>query len=161
MYCFPLSILLKEFSFSEAEWIRQIMGRGQSVFNPSPKPCHMQLICVAAASNPDQFLDVRRRSAGILDKAEEAEDLRAAGTFLRELREQIRLWAELEKKMAENPPQVSFILSDEWIELRTTILYALDPYPEAKLAIVRAIRGPDYDKWDDDGPNPGSAEVKS
>jgi len=112
-----------------------------------------------AANFLDQLKEVRSKAATLLELAEEAEDLRAAGTFLRELREQIRLWAELEKKMDENPPQVSITLNPEWIELRTTILYALDPYPEAKLAIVRAIRGPDYDKWDD-GPNPGSAEVK-
>ena len=114
-----------------------------------------------AANFLDQLKEVRNKAATLLELAEEAEDLRAAGTLLRELREQIRLWAELEKKMAENPPQVSITLNPEWIELRTTILYALDPYPEAKLAIVRAIRGPDYDKWDNDGLNPGSAEVKS
>jgi len=112
-----------------------------------------------AANFLDQLKEVRNKAATLLELAEEAEDLRAAGTFLRELREQIRLWAELEKKMDENPPQINFTLSAEWIELRTTILYALDPFPEAKLAIVRAIRGPDYDKWDD-GPNPGAAEVK-
>jgi len=111
-----------------------------------------------AANFLEQLREVRRSAADLLDKAEEAEDLRAAGAFLRELREQIRLWAELEKKLADNPPQVSFVLNPEWIELRTKILYALDPFPEAKQAIVLAIRGP---QCDNSNPNSFEFEKKS
>ena len=66
--------------------------------------------------------------------------MKAAGTFLRELREQIRLMAELEGKISQQP-QVTIINNPEWIELRTVIIQALDPYPEAKEALVNAIRG--------------------
>jgi hypothetical protein len=88
----------------------------------------------------DQLKEVRNHAANLLDLAEGSEDLRAAGTFLRELREQIRLWAELEGKIASQP-QVNILLDPQWIELRTTILTVLDDFPEAKLRLVDAIRG--------------------
>lgn len=93
-----------------------------------------------AANFLDQLKEVRRTAADLLDKAEKSDDLKAAGTFLKELREQIRLWAELEGKLASQP-QINFTLNTEWVELRTLILVALDPFPEAKEAVVAAIRG--------------------
>ena len=93
-----------------------------------------------AANFLEQLREVRRTAADLLDKAEESEDLKAAGTFLRELREQIRLWAELEKKLADNPPQVSIILNPEWIELKAKIVAALRPYPDALESVRNALR---------------------
>jgi hypothetical protein len=37
-------------------------------------------------------------------------------------------------------PQITIINNPEWVELRTLIIGALDPYPEAKGAVVDAIR---------------------
>ncbi len=88
----------------------------------------------------DQLQAVRDKAASLLDQAEASDDLRAAGTFLRELREQIRLWAELEGKIS-NQPQITIINNPEWVELRTVIITALDPYPQAREAVVNAIRG--------------------
>lgn len=48
----------------------------------------------------DQLKEVRRKAATLLDRAENARDLRAAGIFLRELREQIRLWVTIEDRLA-------------------------------------------------------------
>ncbi len=93
-----------------------------------------------AASFFDQLKEIRRKSADLLDRAERSNDLKSAGTFLKELREQIRLWAELDGKLAAQP-QINILMTSEWIELRTLIITALDPYPEAKEAMVRAIRG--------------------
>ncbi len=93
-----------------------------------------------AASFFDQLKEVRNKAASLLDKAEVAEDLKAAGIFLKELRGQIRLWAELEGRLAAQP-QITIINNPQWIELRTVIIQALDPYPEAKEAVVLAIRG--------------------
>jgi hypothetical protein len=56
-----------------------------------------------AGSFLDQLREVRSRAANLLDQAEMAQDLRAAGTFLKELREQIRLMAELEAKLTPSP----------------------------------------------------------
>lgn len=91
-----------------------------------------------AATFLDQLKEVRCKAASLLDKAEGARDLRAAGTFLKELRETIRLWAELEGKL-QAQPQITVINNPEWVELRTLIVTALDPYPDAKEAVVNAI----------------------
>ena len=93
-----------------------------------------------AASFIDQLKEVRAKAANLLDQAEASQDMRAAGTFLKELREQIRLMAELEGRIASQP-QITIINNPEWVELRTVIIAALEPYPEAKEAVVHAIRG--------------------
>ena len=93
-----------------------------------------------AASFIDQLNEVRARAANLLDQAEASDNLRAAGVFLRELREQIRLMAELEGKISSQP-QVTIINNPEWVELRTLIITALDDFPEAREAVVHAIRG--------------------
>ncbi len=93
-----------------------------------------------AAGFLDQLKEVRTKAANLLDMAEGAQDLRAAGIFLRELREQIKLMAELEGKLASQP-QINILLDPQWIELRTVIIQALDPFPQAKEAVVFAIRG--------------------
>jgi len=92
-----------------------------------------------AASFFDQLREVRRKAATLLDQAEATQDLRAAGTLLKELREQIRLMAELEGKLASQP-QINILINPQWIELRTQIITALEPFPQAKEAILRAIR---------------------
>jgi hypothetical protein len=58
---------------------------------------------------------------------------------LKEFREYVRLMAELSGKLAAQP-QITIINHPQWIELRTVIIEALDPYPDAKAAVVRAIR---------------------
>ena len=88
----------------------------------------------------DQLQAVRDKAANLLDQAEASDDLRAAGTFLRELREQIRLMAELEGRIASQP-QITLITSPEWVEVRSLVINALEPYPEAREAVVHAIRG--------------------
>lgn len=90
-----------------------------------------------AASFFDQLKEIRRKAANLLDQAETAKDLKAAGVFIRELREEIRLWAELEGKLQ---PQVNILVNPEWIQLRTLIINALEPYPEARQAVTNAIR---------------------
>ena len=86
----------------------------------------------------DQLQAVRDKAANLLDQAEASQDMRAAGTFLRELREQIRLMAELEGKISSQP-QITIINSPEWVELRTVIVTALRPHPEALQAVLEAL----------------------
>lgn len=91
-----------------------------------------------AASFIDQLNEVRAKAASLLDQAEASDNLRAAGVFLRELREQIRLMAELEGKISSQP-QITIINSPEWVELRTVIVTALRPHPEALQAVLEAL----------------------
>jgi hypothetical protein len=52
----------------------------------------------------------------------------------------IELYAKV-KGLIPDQPTVNITLNAEWIELRTVIITALDPYPRAKEAVVNAIRG--------------------
>ena len=88
-----------------------------------------------------QLGEIREKTLSLLDKAEQAADTRVYGApvaYLREVREQIKLLAELEGRLAAQP-QITIINHPQWIELRTVIIEALDPYPDAKAAVVRAI----------------------
>ena len=60
----------------------------------------------------------------------------AAG--LRELRKSFELLARVSGELDERP-QINLIATEQWIELRTVILQALVPYPDAKKAIVEAL----------------------
>ena len=88
----------------------------------------------------EDLKSVRTRTEELLKKAEAAGEIKAWPAFLRELREQIKLMGELEGRLAAQP-QITIINNPQWIELRTVIIQALDPYPEAKEAVVFAIRG--------------------
>ena len=90
------------------------------------------------ASFLDQLKAVRDRAANLLDRAESSQDMKAAGTFLKELREQIRLMAELEGKISQQP-QVNILVNPEWIELKALIITTLKPYPEAYEALIDAL----------------------
>ena len=91
----------------------------------------------------DQLKEARQKAVDLLDKAIDAADTKVYGApsqYLREIREQIKLWAELEGRL-NSPPTVNITLNAEWIEIRTRIIKALDPFPEAKEAVINAIRG--------------------
>jgi hypothetical protein len=47
-----------------------------------------------------------------------------------------KLLGELDER-----PVVNLTLSPEWLELRAVIIGALEPHPEAREAVVRAIEG--------------------
>jgi len=83
---------------------------------------------------------LRKKALGILESAEKAGDLKTALLGIREARSCMELLAKVEGQL-KDAPQINFVLSAEWIELRTLIITALDPYPEAKEAMVLAIRG--------------------
>jgi len=88
----------------------------------------------------DQLRILRERAALALETAETAEDVKTALLAIKELRELVRLWGELEGKL-QSQPTVNVLVNPEWIELRTVIIQALDPYPQAKQEVVNAIRG--------------------
>ena len=81
---------------------------------------------------------LRKKALGILESAEKAGDLKTALLGIREARSCMELLAKVEGQLKE-APQVNITLSAEWIELRTIMLTALDPFPEAKLAVANAL----------------------
>jgi hypothetical protein len=87
-----------------------------------------------------QVRDLQSRAYGILDKAESAGDLRTALGAIREARGNLELLAKLLGELDERP-QVNVLVSAEWQEVRAVIIQALEPHPEARGAVVRALGG--------------------
>jgi hypothetical protein len=87
-----------------------------------------------------QVRDLQSRAYGILDKAEGTGDLRTALGAIREARGNLELLAKLLGELDERP-MVNLHVSSEWLELRAVIVGALEPYSEARGAVLRAIDG--------------------
>lgn len=88
----------------------------------------------------------RERTIRLLDMAEQAGTTRAYGSpaqYLKEIREQIKLLAELEGRIAAQPQTNINVLfnNPEWIEVQRRIIEALEQYPQAKEAVIRAFSG--------------------
>jgi hypothetical protein len=86
----------------------------------------------------EQVRDLQRRALEILDKAEEAGELRTALGAIWEARGNLELLAKLLGELSDQP-QVNVLVSPEWLELRAVIVTALDPHPEALRAVVGAL----------------------
>lgn len=76
----------------------------------------------------------------ILEKAQSAGDLKTALLGIREARSCLELCMKAEGQIKDGP-QITIINNPEWIELRTLIITALEPFPGATEAVVNAIRG--------------------
>jgi hypothetical protein len=88
-----------------------------------------------------QVQDLQGRALAILDKAEGTGDLRTALSAIREARGNLELLAKLLGEL-DDRPVLNLHISPEWLELRTVIVGALEPYSEARGAVLRAIEGP-------------------
>ena len=88
----------------------------------------------------DQVKNLQGRAYAILDKAEEAGELRTALSAIREARGNLELLAKLLGELDERPV-VNLNVSPEWLELRAVIVGALEPHPEALSAVVDALEG--------------------
>jgi hypothetical protein len=88
----------------------------------------------------DQVRDLHARTFDVLDQAEEAGELGVALSAIRETRSNLELLAKLLGELDERP-QVNVLISPEWLELRVAIVGALDGHPEARRAVLRALKG--------------------
>jgi DNA-binding transcriptional ArsR family regulator len=99
----------------------------------------------AEAASADTLLaqvkGLQARALAILDKAEAAGDLKTALSAIREVRGNLELLAKLLGELQQEGT-VNIYLSPEWLELRALIIRALEPYPEARLAVVHALESP-------------------
>jgi hypothetical protein len=87
----------------------------------------------------DQVKALHSKALSILAKAEEGGDLRTALAAIRETRGNLELLARLLGELQEKP--VALIVLPEWITMRTALLSALDPFPDARAAAARALGG--------------------
>lgn len=87
----------------------------------------------------DQVAELRDKALAILAKAEQAGDLRTALQGVREAKGCLELLAKLQGELAQEGT-VNITISPQWLSLRTVILQALEPYPEARLKLAAALR---------------------
>ena len=85
-----------------------------------------------------QVRALQSKTLSILLRAEGAGDLRTALSAVREARGNVELLAKLSGELDERPV-VNLNVSAEWLQLRTVIVGALEPYSDARGAVLRAI----------------------
>ena len=83
---------------------------------------------------------LQSKTLGILRTAEGSGELRTALSAIREARGNLELLAKLSGELRQEGT-VNLHLSPEYLEVRTAILVAVEPYPEAARAIGRAMLG--------------------
>jgi hypothetical protein len=98
----------------------------------------------AEAARADSLLDqvraLQAKTLGILDKAERAGDLRTAIAAIREARGNVDLLARLAGELRnETTVNVALAATPEWSQLRALILRAVEPFPDARLALAEAL----------------------
>lgn len=98
---------------------------------------------VESIQGTDTLAEVRELKAkalNILGKAEKSGDLKTALLGIREARGCLETCLKAEGQLKDGP-QITIINNPEWVDLRSVIITALDDFPQAKAAVVNAIRG--------------------
>jgi hypothetical protein len=85
-----------------------------------------------------QVRNLQERALDILDKAEEAGELRTALAAIREARGNLELLAKLLGELDERPV-TNVLVSAEWVTVRTAMMEALYRYPEARVAVAERL----------------------
>ena len=81
---------------------------------------------------------LKRPALGILDRAEDADDLRTALSAIREARTTIETLLEVAGEL-DRSGSVNILMSPEWMTVQTCLLVALEPFPEARIAAADAL----------------------
>jgi uncharacterized protein (DUF1810 family) len=90
-----------------------------------------------------QVKALRNKAISILGKAEAAGDLRTALMGIREARACVELLLEVEGEL-HRQPVVNVLIAPEWLQLRTVILQALAPFPDARAALAHTLTDGGY-----------------
>ena len=88
----------------------------------------------------DQVRDLQARTLAILEASEASREHRTALSAIREARSNLELLAKLLGELDERPV-VNVLVSPQWLQLRTTIITALDHHPQARESVLRAVEG--------------------
>jgi len=83
---------------------------------------------------------IRSRLLTLLDIAEREGDIKNTCTVIKELRSTIELLAKVSGEL-ETKTEINIIQNNTWIEIRTCVIDALKPYPEARNAVIHALEG--------------------
>ena len=85
---------------------------------------------------------MQAHSLDILERAEEAGDLRTALAAISQARGNLELLLRLLGELNEQPAfNITLLEHPGWRELQAVIFDALRPYPEARMAMIRAVAG--------------------
>ena len=87
-----------------------------------------------------QLKAINSATLGILRDARQVGDHDLALRAIDRVQKQIELQAKLIGEL-DDRPQVNLLVAPQWLELRVQILAALQPYPEARLAVAEALSG--------------------
>ncbi len=82
--------------------------------------------------------DLLQAAIGTITQAEHADELRTKLAAIREARETAKLLLEVNGRL-QTAPTFNIIMAPEWVEVRTVVLQALSPYPDARLAVAGAL----------------------
>jgi hypothetical protein len=87
----------------------------------------------------EEVRSLKEKALEILAQAQQAGDLKTALMGIREARSCLELWMRAEGQL-NDAPQITIINNPEWVEIRTLIIGALDPFPDAKQAVCEVLR---------------------
>ncbi len=87
-----------------------------------------------------QLKVINAASLNILEEAREQGKPSTALQAVDRIHKQIELQAKLLGEL-DDRPQVNVLVSPEWLELRTVVVAALEPYPDARGSVLRALEG--------------------
>ena len=87
-----------------------------------------------------QVVDLRDKALAILEKAEAANELQPAIAAIREARACVELLGKLAGQL-KDAPTINLVLSAEWLNVQANILTALEPHPDARLAVAHSLGG--------------------
>jgi len=90
----------------------------------------------------DQVRQLQTHALDILERAEKTGDLRTALAAISQARGNLELLSKLAGELDERP-MVNLNISPQWLELRAMIVGALEPYSEARGAVLRALESAD------------------
>jgi len=90
----------------------------------------------------EKLKSLQEEALSILKEAREEKDLRTAVLAINSTKGILELQGKLLGELKDNP-QINILISPEWTSLRATILQAIEPYPEARVSISRALESKD------------------
>lgn len=86
-------------------------------------------------------IGLQKKALDALDLQDASSDPKSWALVSREARGYLELLGKALDRIRDTPQmQVNILVNPEWIALRTSIIAALEPYPDAREAVVLAIR---------------------
>jgi hypothetical protein len=88
---------------------------------------------------------LRNKAIDLLHRAEQSGDLRVALAGVREAGRLLETQARLEGKIEAGTTTINVAVTQQFLSVQNLILTALQPFPEARIAVVRALAAAEAD----------------